>query len=126
MIEFLDPLGTTGAGHPYSPVVKAGNLVFISGQIGIDRQIQKLAEGIAGQTRQPLRNIFELLETQGLHSQNIVKTTVFMVNVRDFALMNAAYHEAFGANLPARSTIEVSSLPVLEALIEIEAIATTN
>lgn len=124
MPEFLDPLNTARADRPYSPLVKSGDLVFISGQIGIDLGTRRIVEGgITAQTRQVLANIRALLQSQGLDMQNIVKTTVFLTRMSDFAEMNAAYRAAFGDTVPARSTVEVRALPTREALIEIEVIA---
>lgn len=83
----------------------------------------KIIEGeISSQTNQALENLRNILESEGLTLANVVKTTVFLKNFRDFAAMNAAYAEAFGDHRPARSTVEVSRLP-LDALVEIECIA---
>jgi 2-iminobutanoate/2-iminopropanoate deaminase len=125
MPHFLDPLKTAKATLPFSPAVRAGDLIFVSGHIGIDRSTGRIAgEDIASQTRQALQNIFELLDSMGLAPGHLVKTTVFLVRIQDFAAMNMAYREAFASEaLPARTTVAVQNLPRPEALVEIEAIA---
>ncbi len=108
---------------PYSQAVVVGNLVFCSGQTPLVPETMKMVEGeIAPQTRQALHNLRNILEVEGLTLANVVKTTVFLKNFRDFAAMNAVYAEIFGDHQPARSTVEVSRLP-LDALVEIECIA---
>ena len=119
-IESVNP-GTPVAG-PYSPGVKAGNLLFVSGQgtaPGLD--------DIKDQTVSVLENIKKIIEAAGGKVSNIVKTTVFLNNMKDFGKMNRAYKKWFTDNdvtvFPARSTIEVSDLPVGIMLLEIDAIA---
>lgn len=108
---------------PYSQAVRVGNLIFCSGQTPLVPETMKIIEGeISSQTNQALENLRNILESEGLTLANVVKTTVFLKNFRDFAAMNAAYAEAFGDHRPARSTVEVSRLP-LDALVEIECIA---
>lgn len=109
---------------PYSQAIEAapGTMIFTSGQLGIDPQTGELAAGIEAQTRQALRNLEEILAAAGAGRKNVVKTTVFLQNMDDFAAMNAVYAEWFGAVRPARSTVQVSRLPK-GALIEIEATA---
>lgn len=108
---------------PYSQGVKVGNLVFFSGQIAIDPAVGKIvATDVEGQTVQVLKNIENLLAAAGLSAKNVVKTTVFIKNMADFAKVNALYGELFPAEPPARSCVEVSNLPA-GALVEIEIIA---
>jgi 2-iminobutanoate/2-iminopropanoate deaminase len=128
MPQFLDPLKTAKSTLPFSPVVQAGNLVFVSGHIGVDRTTGRMAgDDIAAQTKQALRNIFSLLNALGLSASHVVKTTVFLTEMRDFAEMNAAYREAFHSDLlPARTTVAVKELPRPEALVEIEVVAVTT
>jgi len=107
---------------PYSQAVRAGNLIFTAGQLGIDPGTGKLAEGIEAQTRQALRNIAAILEAAGSSLSQVVKTTVFLKDLADFQAMNAVYAEYFSQSPPARSTVQAARLPK-DALVEIEAIA---
>jgi 2-iminobutanoate/2-iminopropanoate deaminase len=108
---------------PYSHAVRTGNLLFLSGQIPLDPATKAVVPGgIEEQTRQVLRNIKAVLNDQGLHMSNVVKTTIFMTNLADFAVVNGIYAEAFGDHKPARSTVQVAGLP-LGVQVEIEVIA---
>ena len=106
---------------PYSQAIISGPFVFCSGQIGIDPAAGVLAEGIETQTRQALANIKAVLEQAGSSPDKVVKTTIFLKKIEDFAAVNKMYGEFFCSHRPARSTVEVSSLPK-GALIEIECI----
>lgn len=108
---------------PYSQAIRVGNLIYTSGQIPLDPATGAFVEGgIKEQTRQALTNIKAILEEAGTSMDNVVKTTVFMANMDDFADMNAVYAEFFTEPYPARSAVAVKSLPK-GALIEIEVIA---
>lgn len=108
---------------PYSQGVEAGGLVFFSGQIAIDPAVGKIVEtDIEGQTRRVLANIKALLDAASLTPSDVVKTTVFVRDMGDFAKVNAIYAETFSSQPPARSCVEVSALPS-GALVEIEVIA---
>ena len=108
---------------PYSQAVKVGNMVFTSGQIPIDPATGVFVEGgIKEQTRQSLTNVKAILTAAGLDMSHVVKTTVFMADMADFADMNSVYAEFFGEPYPARSAVAVKTLPK-GALIEIEVIA---
>lgn len=108
---------------PYSQGIQAGNLVITSGQLPVDPATGAFAEGgIAGQTRQSLLNVQAILAEAGLTMENIIKTTVFLNDMNDFAAMNEVYATFFPGNPPARSAVEVARLPK-DALVEIEAIA---
>jgi 2-iminobutanoate/2-iminopropanoate deaminase len=108
---------------PYSQAIKVGNLVYTSGQIPIDPATGSFVEGgIKEQTRQSLQNVKAILEEAGLTMKNVVKTTVFMADMNDFADMNAVYAEFFAEPFPARSAVAVKTLPK-GALVEIEVIA---
>ena len=108
---------------PYSQAVCASGLVFISGQLPVDPQTNEFAgPDIVSQTRMSLTNIKNILEEKGLSMNNIVKTTVFLKNMGDFAAMNEVYAGFFEGDYPARAAIEVAALPK-GALVEIEAIA---
>ena len=108
---------------PYSQAIKVGNLVYTSGQIPIDPATGSFVEGgIKEQTRQALTNVQAILEEAGLTMSNVVKTTVFMADMNDFADMNAVYAEFFAEPYPARSAVAVKTLPK-GALVEIEVVA---
>ena len=108
---------------PYSQAVKTGNLVFVSGQIPIDPATGAFAgDDIATQTRQSLTNVKAILEAAGYAMSDVVKTTVLLADIADFAAMNAVYAEFFTENCPARAAFAVKDLP-RGALVEIEAIA---
>ena len=109
---------------PYSQAIQVGNLVYTSGQIPIDPATGTFVEGgIKEQTRQSLSNVRAILEEAGLTLANVIKTTVFMADMNDFADMNAIYAEFFSEPYPARSAIAAKSLPKC-ALVEIEVVAT--
>jgi len=105
----------------YSQAVEAGDFIFCSGQIGINPKTGVLVEGIEEQTTQVLENLKNVIEAAGANLKNVVKTTIYLKNLVDFEKVNKIYQDFFGEHRPARSTIEVSSLPK-GALIEIEAI----
>lgn len=108
---------------PYSQAIQVGNLVFTSGQIPIDPTTGTFVEGgIKEQTRQSLTNIKAILEETGVSMSNVVKTTVFLADMNDFADMNAVYAEFFTEPYPARSAVAVKTLPK-GALVEIEVLA---
>ena len=108
---------------PYSQAVRSGQLLFCAGMLPLVPSTMKIeAYEIEGQTKQVLANIQALLKTSGLSLANVVKSTVFLKDLGDFAKMNALYAAAFGEHKPARSTVEVAKLP-LDALVEIEVIA---
>ena len=108
---------------PYSQAIRVGNIFYTSGQIPLDPATGAFVEGgIKEQTRQALTNIKAILEEAGTSMDNVVKTTVFMANMDDFADMNAVYAEFFTEPYPARSAVAVKTLPK-GALIEIEVIA---
>ena len=108
---------------PYSQAIRIGNLVYTSGQIPIDPATGVFVEGgIKEQTRQSLTNVKAILEEAGLSMSNVVKTTVFMADMGDFADMNSVYAEFFTEPYPARSAVAVKTLPK-GSLVEIEVIA---
>ena len=108
---------------PYSQAIQVGNLVYTSGQIPIDPATGAFVEGgIKEQTRQSLSNVRAILEEAGLTMANVIKTTVFMADMNDFADMNAIYAEFFTEPYPARSAVAVKTLPK-GALVEIEVVA---
>ena len=108
---------------PYSQAIRVGNLLFTSGQIPIDPATGVfVVGGIKEQTRQSLSNVRAILQEAGLTMANVVKTTVFMADMNDFADMNAVYAEYFSEPYPARSAVAVKTLPK-GALVEIEVVA---
>jgi 2-iminobutanoate/2-iminopropanoate deaminase len=108
---------------PYSQAIKANGLVFLSGQIPLDPDTQQLIDGdVAAQTERVLRNIAGILSAAGSSLPQVVKTTVFLKSMNDFAAMNEVYARHFTADPPARSTVEVARLPK-DVLVEIDVIA---
>jgi 2-iminobutanoate/2-iminopropanoate deaminase len=108
---------------PYSQAIKANGLVFLSGQIPLDPTTQQLISGdVAAQTERVLRNITAILHAAGSSLPQVVKTTVFLKSMNDFAAMNEVYGRHFTADPPARSTVEVARLPK-DVLVEIDVIA---
>ncbi|MEA2008804.1 MAG: RidA family protein [Chloroflexota bacterium] len=111
---------------PYSAGVKAGNLVFTAGQLGINPASGEFVPGgIEAETRQALKNLSAVLEAAGTSLANVVKTTVFLRDMADFGAMNAVYAEFFTGNYPARSAVQPACLPK-DAAVEIEAVAVAS
>ena len=125
MKSVISTKNAPGAIGPYSQGIVVGNMVFTSGQLGLDPSTGAFAEGgIAAQTRQSLTNVKNVLEAAGSGMDKVVKTVVFLKDMNDFAAMNAVYAEFFGeGGYPARSAVEVARLPK-DGLVEIEAVAT--
>jgi len=108
---------------PYSVAVSTGQMIFTAGQLGLDPATGELVEGgIQAQTRQALTNIKNVLEAAGSGLEYVVKTTVFLKDMGEFALMNAVYGEFFTQDFPARSAVQVAALPK-DGAVEIETIA---
>jgi 2-iminobutanoate/2-iminopropanoate deaminase len=107
---------------PYSQATEANGTIYISGQLPIDPASGEMPDNIKDQTRQALENTKAILESQGLTMENIVKATVLLGSINDFAAMNEVYSEYFKTNPPARAAYEVANLPKA-ALVEIESIA---
>lgn len=108
---------------PYSQAIKAGGLVFISGQIPIDPVTGGVVEGgIEAQTERVLKNIAAILDQSGVKMEDVVKTTVYLTDLANFAAMNEVYARFFTADPPARATVQVARLPK-DVLVEIDAIA---
>ena len=111
---------------PYSPAIRAGNLLFISGQVGFDPATGALIDGdISAQTDQVMRNIGALLEAAGTGFAHVVRTTVFLADMAEFAAMNAVYARYVVDPPPARSTVQVAALP-RNARVEIDVIAVVD
>ena len=109
-------------GAPYNQAVKAAGLVFVAGQLGLTPGAKEPVQGIAEQTEQVMQNLRAILEEAGTGLDRLVKTTVFLQDLGDFAAMNEVYAAHVGDGPPARSTVEVAKLPS-GALVEIEAVA---
>jgi len=108
---------------PYSQAIRSGSMIFCSGQLPLDPASMAITgSNAAEQTVQVFKNMTAVLEAAGAKLENVVKTTVFLKNMGDFAAMNEVYAQSFGSHKPARSTIEVARLPK-DALVEIECIA---
>lgn len=108
---------------PYSQATRKGNLLFISGQLGLDPATGELASGgVAGQAQQSLKNLQAILAAAGATVDDVLKTTVFLVDMADFATVNKIYSEVFKQNYPARSCVAVAALPK-GGLVEVECIA---
>jgi 2-iminobutanoate/2-iminopropanoate deaminase len=122
--EIISTTNAPSAIGPYSQAVRAGNLLFVSGQIPIDPSTGNLIDdkSIQAQTQRVLQNLIAIVEAGGGSAQNIVKTTVFLRNMSDFAEMNAVYSTFFQSSPPARATVEASRLP-RDVSVEIECIA---
>lgn len=110
---------------PYSQAIKVGDMIFTSGMIPVIPATGEIVEGIENQARQALTNVKSLLESQGRSMSDIIKTTVFIKNMDDFAKVNEVYATFFEGAYPARSCVEVARLPK-DVLIEVEAIATAQ
>ena len=121
--EAIAAPGAPRAIGPYSPVIRAGNLLFISGQIPFNAETGQIVTGdIAAQTDQVMRNLGTLLKAAGAGFEHVVRTTVFLMDINDFAAMNESYAKFMTDPPPARSTVQVARLP-RDARIEIDAIA---
>ncbi|MCB9438081.1 MAG: hypothetical protein H6673_13975 [Anaerolineales bacterium] len=121
--QILKTDGAPAAIGPYSQgILASGSFVFVSGQLGIDPQTKTLAEGVEAQTERAILNIKAILEAGGATLEQVVKVTVLLHNISDFAAMNGVYQRYFGENPPARAAFGGNDLP-LGGLVEIECIA---
>lgn len=107
---------------PYSQAIQAGNMLFASGQLGLNPATGELCNGLEAQADQAMRNMGEILKQAGMTYANIIKTTVFMTDLNDFSTVNAVYQRYFEGAYPARSCVQVAALPK-NALVEIECVA---
>ncbi|MHB0912002.1 MAG: RidA family protein [Armatimonadota bacterium] len=121
--EIISTTTAPAAIGPYSQAVRAGKMLFASGQIPLDPQTGEIVgETAAEQARQALANLLQVLQAGGTTLDQVVKTTIFMVDLSEFAAVNEVYAEVFAENPPARSTVQVAALP-RGARVEIEAVA---
>jgi len=124
MIERISPPGAPAPGGPYSPAVKAGECVYVAGQISVDHISGKVVQGdIQVETRQVLTNIKNILEGCGASMSQVVRCGVYLIDAADFQPMNQVYAEFFGDAKPARTTIIVAALPRAGMKVEIDVIA---
>jgi 2-iminobutanoate/2-iminopropanoate deaminase len=124
MIERIHPAGAPAPRGPYSPAVRAGEHIFVSGQIPVDPVSGQVVTGdVKLETRQVLTNIQKILEGCGASLADVVRCGVFLTDGSDFRAMNEVYAEFFGEAKPARTTIIVASLPLKDARVEIDAVA---
>ena len=114
--------GAPAAIGPYSQAIRSGDLVFCSGQLGLDPATGELADGVEAQAERALRNLQSVLDAAGLGFDDVVKTTIFLADVNDFGAVNAVYARFMPDPPPARSTVGVAALPK-GGLVEVEAIA---
>ena len=122
MKEVLFTASAPKAVGPYSQAIATADMVYTSGQLGIDTETGKLADGVEHQAHCSMKNLGAVLAVRGLGYQNIVKTTIFLTNMGDFAAVNAVYAGYFTGDYPARSCVQVAALP-LNGLVEIECVA---
>lgn len=122
MKEVISTTAAPGAIGPYSQAIKAGNMLFCSGQIPVDPATGTVPEGIKAQTAQSLANVKAILAAAGASIENVVKTTVFLADMSLFGEMNEVYAQNFAEPFPARSAVAVRELPK-QVLVEIEVIA---
>ena len=121
--EIVSTPNAPAAVGPYSQAVRVGKFVYSAGQIPLIPETGKLVEGdIEAQTNQVMQNLTAVLEAAGTNLANVVKTTIFVTDLGDFAMLNQVYGSYFAGNPPARSTVEVAALP-LGAKVEIEVVA---
>lgn len=122
MKQKVESMKAPDAVGPYSQAIDTGELVFLSGQLGVNKETGKMAEGIEAQTEQVFKNISYVLQEVNLTLDHIVKVTVLLADIGDFAKVNEIYAKQFSAPFPARSAFAVKDLP-LGGLVEIEVIA---
>ncbi|MNW38807.1 Enamine/imine deaminase [compost metagenome] len=120
--QVISTTAAPGAIGPYSQAVQIGDFVFTSGQLGLIPETGQLAEGVEAQAAQSLRNVSAILEAAGSSLDKVIKTTVFLKDMNDFAKVNEIYGSFFAEPYPARSAVEVARLPK-DGLVEIEVIA---
>ena len=123
--EIINTVNAPAAIVPYSQGVKIGDLIFTSGQLPINPETKEIPEDIKEATKQSIENVKAILEESGSALENVIKTTVFLKDLNDFASVNEVYGEFFKENPPARSCFQVAKLP-MDAPIEIEVVAVIN
>lgn len=122
MRQTIHAQGAPAAIGPYCHAKRCGDLLFTSGQLGLDPETGALPQGVQAQAKQSLANLGAVLAAAGMGFENVVKTTVFLADINDFAAVNEVYGQVFAQDPPARSCVAVKTLPK-NALVEIEIIA---
>ena len=123
MLERITAPGAPAPGGPYSHAVRAGDFIYVSGQAAVNPQTNKLESGtISDETRQTLENVHSILSAAGAEMSDVVKCSVFLADIRDFAEMNKVYAEFFGDSKPARTTVN-AMLPAHGLKVEIDCVA---
>lgn len=122
MKKIITTASAPAAVGPYSQAIEASGTLYISGQLPLNADTKTMPDGVREQTRQSLQNIVAILDAAGYDKADVVKSTVLLTNISDFAVMNEVYAEFYDVNPPARVAYQVSALP-LGALVEIETIA---
>ena len=120
--EIISTQKAPGAIGPYSQAVRAGDMLFTSGQLGLNPETGVLVEGVRAQADQALKNLGAILHEAGLDYKDVVKTVVFIKNMADFKTVNEVYAQYFTGDYPARSCVEVAALP-MGGLVEVECVA---
>ncbi|CAA6821812.1 MAG: Bona fide RidA/YjgF/TdcF/RutC subgroup [uncultured Sulfurovum sp.] len=124
-MKFISTDKAPAAIGPYSQAVVANGMIYTSGQIAMDETGVVVADDVVNQTHQVIKNLYYVLEAAGAHFNDVIKTTIFLADMDDFAAVNEVYAHHFGHHQPARSTVAVKTLPK-NVLIEIECIALAN
>ena len=124
-MKFISTKEAPAAIGPYSQAIVANGMIYTSGQISMDETGVVVADDVVNQTHQVMKNLFYVLEEAGAHFNDVIKTTIFLTDMDDFAKVNEVYAHYFGHHKPARSTVAVATLPK-NVLIEIECIALAN
>ena len=124
-MKFISTDKAPAAIGPYSQAVVANGMIYTSGQIGMDEKGVVVADDVVNQAHQVMKNLFYVLEEAGAHFNDVIKTTIFLADMDDFAKINEVYAHHFGHHKPARSTVAVKTLPK-NVLIEIDCIALAN
>lgn len=125
MKDIIETKNAPGAIGPYSQAVKVGNMVYTSGQLPVDPETGKMHHNVEEQAQQSLENLKAVVEAAGSSMDKVIKTTVFIKHMDEFAKINEVYAKYFQAPYPARSCVEVARLPK-DALVEIECVATID
>ncbi len=124
-MRFISTDNAPAAIGPYSQAVVVNGIIYTSGQIGMDEKGVIVADDVVNQTHQVMKNLFYVLEAAGVHFNDVIKTTIYLTNMDDFAKVNEVYAHYFGHHKPVRSTVAVKTLPK-NVLVEIDCIALAN
>lgn len=111
---------------PYNQAVQLDNVLYVSGQIGLDPSTMEMPEGVEEQARQALANVGQLLRVANSNFSKVIKATVFLADIKDFSAVNEVYKEFFTVDFPARAAVQVAALPRAGALVEVEVVAVSG